>query len=46
MFYIIEAIKGSPVSERAQVFFQQIGMALLLLLMGLAIMLDIERLFQ
>ncbi len=46
MFYIVEAIKGSPVSERVQMFFQQIGMALLLLLMGLAIMLDIERLFQ
>lgn len=46
MFYIIEAVKGSPVSEKAQVFFQQVGMVLLMLLMALAIMLDLERLFQ
>lgn len=46
MFFIIEAIKGSPVSEKIQIFFQQIGMMLLMLLMGLAVMLDIERLFQ
>ena len=46
MFYIIEAIKGSPVSEKIQIFFQQVGMVLLMLLMGFAVMLDIERLFQ
>jgi regulator of sigma E protease len=46
MFYIIEAIKGSPVPEKIQIFFQQVGIVLLMLLMGLAVMLDIERLFQ
>ena len=46
MFYVIEAVKGSPVSEKIQIFFQQVGMMLLMLLMGLAIILDIERLFQ
>ncbi len=46
MFYIIEAIKGSPVPDKIQIFFQQVGIVLLMLLMGLAVMLDIERLFQ
>ena len=42
----IEAIKGSPVAENVQIFFQQIGMTALLALMALAMFLDIERLFQ
>jgi regulator of sigma E protease len=46
LFFAIEGIKGSPVSERAQIFFQQIGIALLVSLMALAMFLDIERLFQ
>ncbi len=46
MFFGIEAIKGSPVSEKVQVFFQQIGMALLLLLMATAMVVDVERLFR
>jgi regulator of sigma E protease len=46
LFFAIEAIKGSPVSEKAQMFFQQIGMFLLLSLMGLAMFLDIGKLFQ
>ncbi|HYE36970.1 RIP metalloprotease RseP [Methylocaldum sp.] len=44
MFYLIEAVKGSPVSERTQAFFQQIGLFILLSLMSLAFILDIERL--
>jgi len=46
LFFAIEGIKGSPVSERAQIFFQQIGIALLVSLMALAMFLDVERLFQ
>lgn len=44
MFFGIEAIKGGPVSEKVQVFFQQLGMALLLLLMVTAMVVDIQRL--
>ncbi|MGZ4968728.1 MAG: RIP metalloprotease RseP [Methylobacter sp.] len=46
LFFALEGIKGSPVSERAQIFFQQIGIALLVSLMALAMFLDVERLFQ
>jgi regulator of sigma E protease len=46
MFYLIEAIKGRPLSERTQAFCQQIGMFILLCLMSLAFALDIERLFS
>ena len=46
MFFGIEAIKGGPVSEKAQIFFQQVGMALLLLLMVTAMVVDIERLVE
>ncbi|WP_340121305.1 RIP metalloprotease RseP [Methylobacter svalbardensis] len=45
LFFAIEGIKGSPVSERAQIFFQQIGIALLVSLMALAMFLDVGRLF-
>jgi len=46
MFLAIEAIKGSPVSEKIQMFFQQIGMLMLMALMFFAVFLDIERLFK
>jgi len=46
LFFAVEAIKGSPVSERVQLVFQQIGMFLLLSLMILAMFLDIGKLFQ
>ncbi len=46
LFFAIEAIKGSPVSERVQMFFQQIGILVLMSLMFFAVFLDIERLFQ
>lgn len=46
LFYGIEAIKGSPVSENKQLFFQQVGIALLVSLMALVMVLDIQRLFK
>ena len=46
LFFAIEGIKGSPVSEKIQLTFQQIGMALLMSLMALAMVLDVQRLFQ
>jgi len=46
MFYAVEAIKGSPVSERLQLYFQHVGMFLLISLMALAFILDLGRLFQ
>lgn len=46
LMFAVEAIKGSPVTEKVQIIFQQIGMTALLALMALAVFLDIERLFQ
>lgn len=46
MFYAIEAVKGGPVPEKVQIVFQQIGMAVLMSLMILAMFLDVQRLFQ
>ncbi len=46
LFFAIEAVKGSPVSEKAQLVFQNIGMMLLMSLMILAVFLDIGRLFH
>ncbi len=44
MYYLVEAIKGSPVSEQVQIVGQYVGMLLLLLLMTLAFYNDIARL--
>lgn len=46
LFYAVEALKGSPVSEKVQMYFQQLGMFLLISLMMVAMFLDIGRLFQ
>lgn len=46
LYFLIEAIKGSPLSESAQIIGQQLGIAILVSLMGLAVFLDIERLFN
>ncbi len=46
MFFGIEAIKGKPLSERIQLFFQHLGMAMLLLLMATAMVVDVQRLFH
>jgi regulator of sigma E protease len=43
MFYGLEAIRGKPLPDRFQIFFQQIGMALLLLLMVTAMFVDVQR---
>jgi len=45
MYYVIEIIKGSPVSASAEMFGQQIGLVLLLMLMSLAFYNDLLRLF-
>jgi len=45
LFQVIEFLKGSPLSERAQLLGQQVGIALLLLLMSLAFYNDISSRF-
>ncbi len=45
LFQLIELAKGSPLSERAQALGQQVGIALLLLLMSLAFYNDISSRF-
>ena len=46
MYYCIEAIKGSPVSERVMIWGQQFGILLLIGLMVLAFYNDFTRIFQ
>ena len=46
LFQLIEWVKGGPLSERAQTFGQQVGIALLILLMGVALFNDIARQFN
>jgi regulator of sigma E protease len=43
VYQAVEAIKGSPISERTQLFGQQVGIALLVVLMSLAFYNDISR---
>jgi regulator of sigma E protease len=43
LYYLIELIKGSPVSERTMIAGQYVGLALLFTLMGLAFFNDIHR---
>jgi regulator of sigma E protease len=45
MYYLIELVKGSPVSETAQILGQRIGIILLLMLMSVAFYNDLARLF-
>jgi regulator of sigma E protease len=45
VFQTIEWLKGSPLSERFQIIGQQLGMALLVLLMSVALFNDISRQF-
>ena len=44
MFYLLEFLKGSPVSEQTEAFGQRIGLALIFALMSLAIYNDLVRL--
>ncbi len=46
MYYLIEIVKGSPVSQKFEEMGQQIGLTLLFLLMSLAIFNDIQRLIN
>lgn len=46
MYYLIELVKGSPVSQKVEQMGQQIGITLLFLLMSLAIFNDIQRLLN
>lgn len=45
-YYLIELVKGSPVSEKLEEMAQQIGLAILLMLMALAMYNDIQRLMN
>jgi len=45
LYYLIELVKGSPVSERTMIAGQYVGLALLFTLMGLAFFNDIHRHF-
>lgn len=44
MYYLVELIKGSPVSEQTQIAGQYVGLLLVIALMGLAVFNDILRL--
>jgi regulator of sigma E protease len=44
LYYLIEIIKGSPVSEAVEQMGQRIGLVLLMMLMSIAIYNDILRL--
>ena len=46
MYYLVEVIKGSPVSEAAMEVGQRIGIVLLLMLMSVAFYNDILRLLN
>jgi regulator of sigma E protease len=43
VYQVVEAVKGTPLSERAQLLGQQVGIALLVVLMSLAFYNDISR---
>lgn len=45
VYQLVEWVKGSPLSERAQIVGQQVGIAMLVLLMGVALFQDILRQF-
>ena len=45
-FYLIEGIKGSPVSENTESILQRVGLTLLIGLMGIAVFNDLGRLFS
>ena len=44
LYYLIEIVKGSPVSESVQYLGQRIGVAVIMMLMGLALFNDVARL--
>ncbi len=46
LYYLIELVKGSPVSEAFEARGQQIGMLVLVMLMSIALFNDFQRLLQ
>ena len=46
LYYVVEMIKGRPVSERTEALGQRVGIAILVMLMGLAFYNDLVRLFH
>jgi len=46
MYYMVEIIKGGPLSERAMEIGQQVGLALLVTLMAFALYNDFNRLLS
>ncbi len=46
MYYLVEAVKGSPVSEQTEIIGQKIGILLLFCLMSIAIYNDLLRLVE
>ncbi len=44
VFYVIEAVKGSPLSEKVQLMGMKLGMTMLLMVMVVAIFNDVSRL--
>lgn len=46
MYYSVELIKGSPVSERAMEYGQRVGLTLLLIMMAFAFYNDLNRIFS
>jgi regulator of sigma E protease len=46
LYFLFEAVKGSPLSEQVQMLGQRIGVLLLAALMSLAFYVDIQRLLN
>ena len=46
LLYLIEAVKGRPVTEQTELILQKVGLTLLLGLMGLALFNDLGRLIS
>lgn len=46
MYYSVELIKGSPVSEKAMEYGQRVGLTLLLIMMAFAFYNDLTRIFS
>lgn len=46
MYYALEVVKGSPVSDRVMELGQRVGLALLLIMMAFAFYNDFNRLFS
>jgi regulator of sigma E protease len=46
LYFVVEAVKGSPLSERVEALGQRVGLVLLLMLMGFAVCNDLIRVFS